>query len=413
MGKTYAICVVGGGAAGMMAAAAAARLQGSSDILLLESQSRVGKKLLATGGGRCNFSHREANDPARYHSGCPDTAAGVLRRFTPADTLRFFEEIGIPAWEEDGRLYPYSLQAGAVTDALRFECARLGVEVRCQTPVRRVTRENGIYIAEDARALRLIVATGGMASPALGSDGSGYALLEAFGHRRTPLFPALTQLVTEKPAIKGLSGLRLWAEGTLYIDGGIARRECEELLFTDYGLSGPLALALSRWASETLCEASAGNGQEIRVEVNLFPDMEAEALRAHLQSRIARVPERPLEELFLGLLHKRLGLALLRVAGLSPAAPNGSLGFADIGTLTRSAKAYPITITGTRGFTDAQVTCGGAALSEFYPDTLESRLSPGLYACGEVLDVDGDCGGFNLQWAWSSGAVAGQSAASR
>lgn len=407
MAKTYALCVIGGGASGLMAALAAVKLQGFPDVVLLEGQARVGKKLLATGNGRCNFSHREACDLSRYHSGCPETVEAVLSRSKPENTLRFFEALGIPAREEDGRLYPYSLQAGAVVDVLRYEAARLGVEIRTETPVKTIQTRNGLYIAGDVSAKRLIVATGGMASPALGSDGSGYALLEAFGHRRTPLFPALTQLVTTRPEIKGLSGVRIEVEATLLVCGKEARREREELMFTDYGLSGPLALALSREASSALAEGI----MDVRAVIDLFPDMDGATLRGYLQERIKSRPERPLEDLFLGLLHKRLGLALLRIAELPPAAAHGSLKPREIDALVHLAKAYPITITGTRGFTDAQVTCGGIDLSGFVPETLESRFSPGLYACGEVLDVDGDCGGFNLQWAWSSGAVAGMGAA--
>ncbi|MCL2030798.1 MAG: aminoacetone oxidase family FAD-binding enzyme [Oscillospiraceae bacterium] len=408
----HPVCVIGGGASGLTAAVAAARALGEPGVVVLERLPRAGKKLLSTGSGRCNLSHREAGDPARYHSaespatGGAETVARVLGRFGVRETLDFFEDIGIPVREDGrGRLYPYSLQAGAVVDALRFEAARLGAEIRPDTPVRRLAREGGVYRAGEVLARRVIVAAGGMASPSLGSDGSGYALLEGFGHTRTAVFAGLTQLTAGREAIPGLDGIRVEAGATLRIRGRAAASARDELLFTAYGLSGPLALSLSRSVS-----ALGGEMSDVVLEADLLPDMDAAALAARLAERAEKRPEWPLENLFLGLLHKRAGLAVLRAAGLSPAALCGGLDGGGARRLASAVKAYRIPLTGTRGFGEAQVTCGGVRPGEFDPGTLESRLSPGLYACGEILDVDGSCGGFNLQWAWSSGWVAGTSA---
>ena len=406
----YRVCVIGGGASGLTAAIAAARApEGRGGVAVLERLPRAGKKLLATGSGRCNLSHRGADDPARYHSADPESAetiARVLSRFGVRRTLDFFEEIGIPAREDArGRLYPYSMLAGAVVDALRFEAAHLGVELIPDTPVRRLTREGDVYRAEGISARRVVVAAGGMVSPSLGSDGSGYALLEGFGHTRTPLFAGLTQLTAEREAVKGLGGVRVEVGAKLRIRGEAAASARDELLFTNYGLSGPLALTLSRAVS-----ALGGVCSGVWLETDFLPDMEAGELARRLEARAKKRPEWPLENLFVGLLHKRVGLAVLRAAGVSGQGVCEGLDTAGAVSLASVAKAYRIPLTGTRTFGEAQITCGGIRLSEFDPDTLESRLAPGLHACGEVLDIDGDCGGFNLQWAWSSGWVAGMGA---
>ncbi|MDR1735739.1 MAG: aminoacetone oxidase family FAD-binding enzyme [Oscillospiraceae bacterium] len=408
MSENVDVLIVGGGASGLMAAIASAGVQGVSRVVLAEKMPRVGKKLLATGNGRCNFTNVNADDMSFYKSGRPETVARVLARFTRGDTERFFNSVGVSARTEDGRLYPYSLLAGAVVDALRFEAGRLGVKTVTDTPVTVVEYGGGRYRAAGFAAKSLVVATGGMASPSLGSDGSGYAILTGFGHAKTAVFPALTQLVTEKAAIRGLSGIRVTAKAALYTGGVLAADGTDELLFTDYGLSGPLALSLSREASAYL--NALPEAENCGVTLDLFPEMDKEELLAKLLDRRRNHAEWAAEELFLGLAHKRVGLAVMRAAGIAHTGLCGGFAQEDILSAAEFAKAYPITVTGTRGFADAQVTCGGIALDDFAPDTLSSRLSPGLFACGEVLDADGQCGGFNLQWAWSSGYAAGRGA---
>ena len=394
------LIILGAGASGLMASLTAARA--GAQVTLLERLPRAGKKLLATGNGRCNLSNRRAMELEFYHSAHPDRLRAVLSAFSLEDTLAFFEDIGLPVRAEGDQLYPHSLLAGAVVDALRFEAAALGVELCTEQAVTAIERSRGGFRVAGRSCARVIVATGGQASPHLGSDGSGYRLLAALGHTRSKLFPGLVQLVADKAAIKGLSGVKITPRIRLLADGARLQETESELLFTDYGLSGPAALALSRAVGIRM-------GKPCTAALDLLPEWEEAHLAETLRHRLTRHAALPAEEWLLGLLHKRLTLALLRRLDIAPSIPLGTLTAPEAAVLARLAKSYEIPVSGTRGFQDAQVTCGGILLSEFTA-SLESRLCPGLYACGEVLDADGDCGGFNLQWAWSSGAVAGRSA---
>ncbi len=393
--------IVGGGASGLMAAIAAKRTAPAMRVTLLEGGSRVGKKLLTTGNGRCNLTNANVT-LSRYRGGDLALAGRVLAGFDRDATEAFFTSLGVPLREEgnQGKLYPHSRQAASVVDVLRFECDRLGVETLVEQKVERLTADGVATAAETYSADRVILACGGKAAPRTGSDGSGYALLRQAGHSVTPVTPAIVPIRTETEPIRVVKGLKTDAVVTA-VAGGESRRETGEVLFTEYGLSGPPILQLSSLI------AAYGAGQ---VTLDLLPEKSEDWLMSYLRRRQKAAYGDVAENLFLGLLHKRIGMAVLKRCGIGPNDSAASLKDTALRIVARTAKAFRLTATGVCGWDAAQVTAGGVPLSEF-DDTLMSRRRPGLFACGEVLDVTGDCGGFNLQWAWSSGYVAGRSAA--
>lgn len=409
--KQYALAIIGGGASGMMAAVTAAARKECGSVLLLERGGRIGRKLLATGNGRCNISNRNA-ERIGYHGSAPGFVRPAMERFTVEKTLRLFEEMGLPVIEEEnGKLYPYSLQAAAVLDVLRLELERLGVEIHTDSEVQSIRRiKDGsfrlnVQSGEDRNeyaAKRVIVACGGEASAGLGGCNGGYRLLEGLGHRITPRLPGIVQLKGDMNGLKGLSGSKFEASLTLKDGQKVCRREDGELLFTDYGVSGPPVMQLSATASRLL-----DRGRNPVLEVDFLPQIAENALIGMLHRRAKNRPDKRLEDYFTGFIPKRLGQCILKLSGAAPLSRlSGSLESGEIETAARLLKCFPVRITGTNGMKNAQVTIGGADTSQFDPQTMESKLVKGLYVTGELYDIDGDCGGYNLQWAWSSGQLA-------
>lgn len=392
--------IIGGGAAGMAAAIAAAEAGGR--ITLIERQSRVGRKLLATGNGRCNLSNRAAGDGTHYHGEQPGFSRAVLARYGVEDTLAWFRALGlITAEEPDGKLYPYSNMAGSVLDVLRFALERPGITVRCGERVTALRRERGGFAVETEtdrlRAGRVILAAGGCAGAKLGGVTDGYQLAAALGHSRTALHPALVQIKTDPTYPRALKGVK--ADAAVHLLRG---REClaetrGEILFTEYGVSGPAIFELSR--------AAATGGEGLRLSLDLLSGWTEAETAAWLRAR-RRAGLSETAQLLTGTLHTRLGQTVCRAAGFTNQPPE-TLTDGDLDRIARSLRGFSLPVTGVCGFDQAQVTAGGLRTAEFDAETLESRLVPGLFAVGEVLDVDGDCGGFNLQWAWSSGRAAG------
>jgi predicted Rossmann fold flavoprotein len=423
------VAVVGGGAAGLMAAITAAQTCQSSvpgeraavggvPVVLLEKLDRVGKKLLTTGNGRCNLSNWDLTID-HYHGLHPDFALEALTRYTVSQTIDLFRNLGLPCrTEEDGRIYPYSLQASAVLDILRQAVSRLGIRTETSFAVRDILAPSGqgkpfILTAEDGRqvtAQRVVVTTGGLAAPGCGCDGSGYAMMERLGHRLTALFPALVQIRTETDLVKGLAGIKFVGTATARAGQRRLRTASGEILFTDYGLSGPPLLDISRAVAAALL---ANPAEAVDIHLDLLPDMNHDDLVDWLNFRRLNFPEIDLQEFLTGLVNKKLGQAVLKrmlESGTALTRPASVLSSRDISRLASFLKKLPLRATGTRDWTQAQVTAGGLETGDFRPDTMESQKCPGLYAAGEILDIDGDCGGFNLQWAWSSGQAAGHSA---
>lgn len=392
------VTVIGGGAAGMAAAIASAEC--GDRVLLLERMDRVGRKLLATGNGRCNLMNRGA---WRYPGG-GDFAAQVLKQCGAAEQTRFWQAHGLYLrQEEDGRVYPVSGQASTVLDVLRLAMEAQGVTVRTGaevTALRREGREWAVCLGEESiRCDRVIVAGGGCAQPKLGSNGSCYELLIPFGHHRTPLRPALTQIETDAEPIRGLAGIRVKALVRVMQGSRCLHEERGELLFADYGISGVCVMQCARYAAP---------GTEVEIDLLSGMGLTREAAREELRARRERWPQQPMEQLLTGLCVARLAMAVGRQAQVRfQNRRMDSLTAQEADRLTKVLAAFCLTVRGVRGFDSAQVTSGGLIPSEFNARTMESRLIPGLYAAGEVLDVDGDCGGFNLMFAFGSGLLAG------
>ena len=395
------VIILGGGASGLMAALSAAR-DARNTVTILERQSRVGRKLLATGNGRCNLANLQLS-PARYHGQDPAFAQAALTRFGVQDTLEFFRGLGLLTVAEDsGRVYPLSDQANSVLDVLRFAAEQAGVQTVCgfdAQSVRKKARGYQLTAADGAGyfADRLIIACGGCAGKALGGTMAGYDLLGQLGHSRTPLHPSLTQIRTDPAPIRGLKGVRADCHIRLRAGGRTVQEDAGEAQFTETGVSGPAAFTLSR---------QAGQAQEAELLLDLLRAYPEPQVLALLAARKAALPQLAAEDALAGMLHPRLGKTLCRACGLGQQ-PLAGIPDEALAALAKKIKNFALPVTGVSGFESAQVTAGGVRTAEFRADTLESRLAPGVFACGEVLDIDGDCGGYNLQWAWSSGYVAG------
>lgn len=453
------LIIIGGGAAGLAAACAAARP--GRRVVLLEKQSRVGRKLLATGNGRCNLTRLGAK-PSDYF-GARGAAATALRRCPPEDVLTFFDELGLPAApDEEGRVYPLSNQAASVLDALRLSAAERGCEIRTDCAAEEIRAEGNSQArsarsatqsrrqkasgrsaepypsfradsvhgkgaspsafassehergsadtassflvrtsdGQTLRARRVLICTGGLAAPKLGACGDGYKLMEMLGHSSTPKFPAIAALKTPPEPVRPLKGQR--AECLLTLTGGnrTLRAERGEVLFADGGVSGIAAMQLAR-----ACQTALRAGEKCALHLNFAPDWED--ADARLSERARRLPLRMMEDFLSGVVPKRIGQTLVKAAGIEPLSREArSLSPRELRALAAALTDWTLPVTGTQGFEQAQVTAGGVSMDGFDPETMQSRRVPGLYGAGELMDVDGDCGGFNLQWAWSSALIA-------
>lgn len=405
------VIVVGGGAAGMMAAISARRL--GADVTILERNPRVGKKLLATGNGRCNFTNIQA-DITCYYGQNPEFARAVLAAFPVAETIRFFEKLGIEhKVEEAGKVFPLSDQASSVLDVLLYELRELGVNIICDACVKTIAKqqqefvvglENGaVYLAD-----RVILTTGGKAMPASGSDGSGYELAQQLGHSVTALFPALVQLKLDGPYFKRIEGVKIVGTAEIIHGGQSLAKDRGDILFGNYGVSGPPIFQLSRKAGELLNE-----GREAYLKITIMDMFAKDELRAIISRRFQVGAKKPVDFSLVGLVNKRLIPVLLLTAGISDFNQRrvADLIAEEVARIVDVLTDWRFRIRGTKGWPNAQVTAGGVATREIDESTMESKLVPGLFFAGEIVDIDGQCGGFNLQWAWSSGFVAGRQAA--
>ena len=397
------IGIIGAGASGMAAALAASE-NPDVQVLLLERQARVGRKLSATGNGRCNLTNLHALEGG-YHGDDERFSRYALEQFTPDMTLDYFGELGLyTVAEASGRVYPYSDQANSVVDILRFALDRPNIRLVTDYEVAKIKREaDGFTLSGGGESLfcdKLIVACGGLAGTKLGGTMSGYKLLRAMGHKCTKLRPTLVQLKSDWSSVASLKGVRANCRARILWNGRVMRESVGEIQFTDYGLSGPVIFEISR-------DACAEKGVW-ECELDFLPDWSGEMLLQRLEKR--RGGNLSCEDLLTGILHNRLGRVLTQAVGIRNRMPVSELSGDQLEEICSAVKAFRVSVTEPMGMDSAQVTAGGIVTDEFDPRTMESRLVPGLYACGEVLDVDGDCGGYNLQWAWSSGRLAGCSA---
>ena len=391
MSEKTQVIVVGGGAAGLMAAIVAA--QNGAAVTVLEQNENPGRKICVTGNGRCNLTNKDMRAEI-FRGEHPEFAGNILRQFSLEDTVRFFEDLGVTFMDRKGWLYPRSNQAKCIPELLVLKARSLKVKIKTRENVESVYCENGRWKVRTSgwtyEGDRVILANGSKASQVPGSDGSGYEIVSQLGHRIVKPLPALTGLRCKGNAFSAWAGVRTDARVTLLIDNREFCTESGEVQLTDYGVSGIPVFQLCRYAVRALDE-----GKKVTLSLNFLPEYTKDTLQEYIKKRQELCPYQAGAELFLGLLPDKLIKMFCKQKK----------------DMIQLITEYPLDVKGSSGFEQAQVCSGGVDTSQVDPDTLESRLHRGLFFAGELLDIDGPCGGYNLQWAWSSGAVAGRSSA--
>ena len=405
----HSLIIVGGGAAGLTSALIAKDF--GIDVAIIEGTDRVGKKILTTGNGRCNISNAHINNN-RYHSENPYFTRHTLDSFTIKDTIDFFACLGIPLVTIDGgKMFPMSMQSSSVLDILRFAIEEKNIPLYTNTKAKEIIKKKSgfkIYSADNStyECEKLIIATGGKSAPKTGSDGSGYTLARQLGHSIISPVPSLVQLKLSYNKLKALSGVKFDGYAEISIDDKCIQKEFGEILFTDYGISGPPILQLSRTASYGLSKNS-----KVSLSIDMLPTINYESLKEFLTNHWSVFSNRCVHDSFIGIINKKIIPIILKEAKIEDIhKPCCNLDFKEKNAIYNLLKQWKFEVSGTNSFANAQVTAGGINTKEINPNTLESNITKNLFFAGEILDVDGDCGGFNLQWAWSSGAVAGTNA---
>ncbi len=398
----YKLVIIGGGAAGMMAAISASRIIPGEEIVLVEKNPDLGKKIAATGNGRCNFSNRFCQ--AQDYGGSIEHAEGVFRKLSPADTVKLWSELGILAREEGGgRLYPYSEQARSVIAAMEDELRSKNVNILLSSKVKNVYKKGQVFHVDleeaNLQGQMLILATGGKAGHKFGSTGDGYGFAKGFGHSLVRPLPGLVQILTEEKSFKNLKGVRSKGIVSLKKADQLIGMEEGEIQFTGKGLSGICIFNLSRHLGE--------KASEFHIEIDLFPGFPLEEVSGLLRDKRVNMKDRTADSFLRGMLKEKLIASYLEMAGINVTTMVGQVDEHQLLELAKLLKCRRVAIKGTEGWVEAQVTVGGVNCKEVSADTLESSLVAGLFFAGELLDVDGKCGGWNLQWAWSSGWTAG------
>ena len=399
------VIIIGGGAAGLCAAVYLKRQNKNLSVRILEALPRVGKKLSLTGNGRCNITNLDI-DISRYHGDDVSFCEYALNSYDRIFCEDFFENIGVPFVYENDKGYPASLQGSSVVDCLRFAADELGVLTHTETKVNNIQISNGNYkiLADNLSffAKNVIVACGLFSGgERLGCDGSMLNLLKKAGYKAVKTAPAIVQLKTETDIVKQLKGIKVIADVSLKKDGKLLRKDSGETLFCDYGLSGPPVMQISREVSRT--------DGDYEIYLDIMSKTDFSDLLNMLTVRAKNLKNRKLDEFFTGMLNKRLGQVVLKIAGLSINDSVATLDTVKLKKITSVIKSMRFKVTGTTGFSNSQVTSGGLKTAQFDCKTMMSKTDKSLYAVGEILDIDGDCGGFNLQWAWSSAFCAADS----
>lgn len=400
----YNILVVGGGASGLMSAILLKDF--GLDVAIVEGTDRVGKKILTTGNGRCNISNNNIDYPfSGYYSDTENFFIEALNKFSVEDTLNFFSFLGLPIVElEKGKLYPQSLQASSVVDIFRLALEDRKIPVYNSCKIKSIHKRKKFILSTDNADLsefscdKLILSCGGKSAEKTGSDGSGYKLAKELGHSIIKPLPAIVQLKLNYPSLKALSGIKFDALASILVDDIVIRSDFGEVLFTDYGISGPPILQLSHIASKSI-----ENDKKVSVVVDLFPNKSKEDIENFIYGHFSMFSHRKVIDSLIGVLNKKLIPIFLKEAKINDLhKPVCDLTWSEKSNIISLMKKWQFSCVGTNGFNNAQVTSGGINTSEVNSSTLESKIIDNLYFTGEILDVHGDCGGFNLQWAWSS-----------
>lgn len=405
------VIIIGGGASGVFSAISCKDL--GLDVAILEGSDRICKKVLTTGNGRCNITNEFISYPfSNYHSDNNEFFKDTLKDFSVDDTVTFFSMLGLPLVTLDGgKMYPMSLQATSVVDLFRFAIEDRSIPLYTNhkvSSIKKVKDTFNILIKDNDEVFscnKLIIATGGKSATNTGSDGSGYALSKSLGHSIITPLPAIVQLKLDYKHLKALSGVKFNGYAEIFVNGKSKRKEFGEILFTDYGISGPPILQISRVASKYL-----SSKENVEIKIDMLPDLSLNDLNSFLDNHLGMFSYRSLADCFVGIINKKLISVILKECGVTSIhKPAYELTWDERKKLIDILKCWTFKVTDTNSFNNAQVTCGGINTFEVDPLTLQSNLIKNLYFCGEILDVDGDCGGFNLQWAWSSASKVAKS----
>lgn len=408
------LIIIGGGASGLMAAIVAKDF--GTDVAIIEGSDRIGKKILVTGNGRCNITNKNITYPySNFHSENTNFFQEALNNFTIEDTKSMFLSLGLPLTElENGKMYPKSLQASSVIDIFRMALDDREIPLYLNCKVNSITKKKNFILDTNNDAYKnfscnkLILSCGGKSAIKTGSDGSGYKLSKSLGHSIIETVPGIVQLKLDYPYLKALSGIKFDGAVSILVNNESIRTEMGEVLFTDYGISGPPILQLSSYASKALNE-----GLKVTIRLDLFPYESKEDIDNFFTTHFSIFNYREISSSLIGVINKKLISTILKDVGIKDIhLPCNSIDWKYINKLIDKFKQWDFKCIDTNGFQNAQVTVGGVNTREVNNLTLESKLVNNIYFCGEILDVHGDCGGFNLQWAWSSGYLAAKSAAS-
>ena len=400
--KLYDCIVVGGGAAGMMAAVTAAR--NGVQVLLIEGTSKLGSKILQTGNGKCNFTNYNM-DVDMYNNDNHEFVRSALKLFNQYDAIDFFKSVGVFHKERNGYVYPHSETAASLREAFVHELDNKDVDVITETAVHSIRKDGDLFIVNDRyKAGKLIITAGSKAAPKTGSDGSGYQLVKSLGHNVIKPLPSLVQLISDNKLCKQMAGVRSTGTVNLYC-GNSVYSDYGEIQYTDYGISGIPVFQISHYAVRAL-----DMNEKVYADIDMIPDYSKEELMEYVRDN-ADTANKTIEQMFSGILNRKLVLAACARCSVDSGMPASIHNIKKIELVISSMKKFRFNITGNKSFDNAQVCQGGVSLDEINPKTMESCIVEGLYFAGEIMDVDGRCGGYNLQWAWTSGYIAGTSAA--
>lgn len=401
------ILIVGGGASGIMTSIIAK--DRGLDVGIIDGNNRIGKKILSTGNGRCNITNKEIND-SRYFSSNKNFYSKVLNEFSHNDFIEFLYSLGLPLVElDEGKLYPMSLQASSVLDVLRLALDERNILIYLEHKVNNISYKKSNFVLQDTNndvftCKKLVLSCGGKSVSNSGSDGSGFSLAKSLGHNIIHPTPGLVQLKLKHSRLRSLSGIKFDGNCKLYSNKSLLREEFGEILFTNYGISGPPILQISSLASRCLY-----NKKDVSIVIDMFPNMDGKDLEEFLENHIGMFSYRSIHDSLIGIINKKLIPIILKECGIEDIhKPAFELQWNEKKVLLDILKNWKFSVYDTNGFSNSQVTCGGVDTLDINDTTLESKLIPNLYFTGELLDVNGDCGGFNLQWAWSSGYVVGK-----
>jgi len=404
------VIIVGGGASGILAALSA-RKKGAR-VTILERNPRIGKKLLVTGNGRCNFTNINA-DISCFNGNNPEFVNNALTSFSPQETISFFEKLGIAhKVEEVGKAFPMSDQASSFLDVFLYELGEAGINIICQAFVQKIIKKKDVFLVqlENGDSLegdRVILAAGGKAMPSTGSDGNGFELAKNLGHSIIDIFPGLVQLKLEGQFFKQIEGVKFIGTAEILHNNKTVTHDRGDILFANYGVSGPPILQISRKAGELMQK-----NQEVILKISVIDTMNKEELKKLLNTRLQNGPTKTIEFSLVGLVNKRLIPVLLKEAGIKDLkCLAANISSRELDSIVNILTNWRFKTRGTKSWPSAQVTVGGVNTNEIDQKTMESKIIKGLFFAGEIIDIDGQCGGFNLQWAWSSGFVAGENAA--